>query len=144
MRVKDYAKSIILDPSNRVLLLKRSATDAGRPGEWDFPGGHVELGESPVQGAVRELAEEAGIDVAESELKIIFTATTAYKDTGTSINRYVGLVRITSEQAGSVVLSPEHDEFKWVTIDESLVEFPHPVYGIALAYARDNGLIDNI
>jgi 8-oxo-dGTP pyrophosphatase MutT (NUDIX family) len=32
-----------------------------RPGEWVLPKGHVEAGELPVDAAVREVAEEAGV-----------------------------------------------------------------------------------
>ena len=36
-------------------------------GEWVFPKGHVEQGETEVAAAIRELKEEAGIDVTEEE-----------------------------------------------------------------------------
>lgn len=46
-------------PAGRALFLKRS--DAGdHAGEWCFPGGSVELGETPEQAAVRESREEIG------------------------------------------------------------------------------------
>ena len=32
------------------------------PGEWVFPKGHIEAGETPEQAAVREVAEEAGVE----------------------------------------------------------------------------------
>lgn len=35
---------------------------ASSPGEWVFPKGHIEAGETPEQAAVREVAEEAGVD----------------------------------------------------------------------------------
>ena len=45
----------------RLLLVKRDE----RPGKgiWSFPGGAVELGETTVSAAVRELKEETGLDV---------------------------------------------------------------------------------
>ncbi|MEU6340298.1 phage portal protein [Streptomyces sp. NPDC046977] len=47
--------------TGRVLMLQR-ALDPEDPaaGTWEFPGGHLEAGESPLQGAWREWAEETG------------------------------------------------------------------------------------
>ena len=47
--------------TGRVLMLQR-ALDPGDPaaGTWEFPGGHVESGESPLRAAWREWAEETG------------------------------------------------------------------------------------
>jgi 8-oxo-dGTP diphosphatase len=52
----------LVDVDGRVLIAKRPE---GRPmaGLWEFPGGKVELGETPEVAMVRELAEELGIDV---------------------------------------------------------------------------------
>lgn len=45
----------------RVLLLRRGIMP--QKGKWTFPGGYVDLGETPVQAAVRETEEEAGMHV---------------------------------------------------------------------------------
>jgi 8-oxo-dGTP diphosphatase len=42
-----------------VLLIRRGK--APRLGEWSIPGGRIELGETAVQAALRELAEETGV-----------------------------------------------------------------------------------
>lgn len=39
---------------------------------WSFPGGWIEHGQTPRQAALRELAEETGIEVSESDLKLAF------------------------------------------------------------------------
>jgi 8-oxo-dGTP diphosphatase len=52
---------LIIDESGddiRVLLGMRRGSLG--PGEWGTPGGHMENGESPEEGALRELAEECG------------------------------------------------------------------------------------
>lgn len=49
------------DPPRRLLFLKRSAEKEFAPGRYTGVGGHVECGESAMQGAVRELGEEAGV-----------------------------------------------------------------------------------
>lgn len=50
--------------NGRVLLCLRSRERTAFPSVWDFPGGHVELGEAPEVALQRELREELGIDIA--------------------------------------------------------------------------------
>ena len=55
------AGAVVVDPAGRVLLVRR-----GRPpsaGEWSLPGGRVEPGEAPEDAVVREVREEASLDV---------------------------------------------------------------------------------
>ena len=47
-------------PKPMVLLIKRGDT-----GHWALPGGFVDPGETPLQAAIRETNEEAGIDLAQ-------------------------------------------------------------------------------
>lgn len=55
-RPRVAAGVLFFDESGRVLLLQPSY----KPG-WEIPGGYVRAGETPYQGAVREVAEELGI-----------------------------------------------------------------------------------
>lgn len=50
---------MIADAAGRVLFLKRGA-GGDNPGQWCFPGGRIEEGESALDAAVRETQEEAG------------------------------------------------------------------------------------
>jgi 8-oxo-dGTP pyrophosphatase MutT (NUDIX family) len=66
------------DRALEVLLLKRSAEAAFMPGVWVFPGGAVDPedgdGEEGHRAcAVRELSEEAGIDLAGPEELVLFS-----------------------------------------------------------------------
>jgi 8-oxo-dGTP pyrophosphatase MutT (NUDIX family) len=55
--------------SGRVLMLQRALDDEDpASGTWEFPGGHLEGDESPLQGAWREWAEETGMIPPPGEL----------------------------------------------------------------------------
>lgn len=63
------ARVLLLDRAGRVLLFHgRDPADAGQGSWWFTPGGGLDPGESPAQGAARELAEETGLQVAAAEL----------------------------------------------------------------------------
>ena len=51
---------ILLSPEGRVLLLRRSGA-GDHEGEWCFPGGKIEDGETVAEAAVRETKEETGL-----------------------------------------------------------------------------------
>lgn len=59
----------IEDEQGRVLLQKRARAGA----IWGFPGGIMELGESAEETAIREIAEETGLEVAITDLIGIYT-----------------------------------------------------------------------
>jgi 8-oxo-dGTP diphosphatase len=50
------------------ILLQRRPEGKQMAGLWEFPGGKVDVGESPESALVRELKEELGIDVLASDL----------------------------------------------------------------------------
>lgn len=52
------AFAVVRDASGRVLLVRRSDD-----GNWELPGGRIDVGESAAAAVVREVAEEAGVVV---------------------------------------------------------------------------------
>ncbi|WP_432948093.1 NUDIX hydrolase [Kribbella sp. CA-253562] len=59
---------LIFDRSSRLLL---RYADLPTRGGWDLPGGHVELGETPTAAAIREVDEESGWPLRESDLTVL-------------------------------------------------------------------------
>ena len=60
--------AVVTDDKDRVLLVKRRDNDL-----WTLPGGGMDLGESIVETAVREVKEETGLDVEVTGLIGVYT-----------------------------------------------------------------------
>jgi 8-oxo-dGTP diphosphatase len=106
------AKVIILNKKREMLVLWRS-DKTPRPGRADFPGGGVDFGENPVDGAIREAREEAGLDIQHVQMAEAYGF--VHQDEFYILLGYVGFV-----ERDDVVLSWEHDRFAWMSIDDAL------------------------
>lgn len=56
-------KGVVINANNEILLVEHTYCDG-----WYFPGGGVKSGETPSRALARELKEETGVIVSESEL----------------------------------------------------------------------------
>lgn len=71
------AHVIILTPTNRILVQRRSLTSIQHPGSLDIGvGGFVDNGETPEQAVIRETKEETGLIISHDQL--VFLGTTRY------------------------------------------------------------------
>lgn len=106
---------VIRHTENRfVFLLLRSYQN------WDFPKGVVEAGETPLQGALREVAEETTIT------DLNFTWGDGYQETppygrGKVARYYLAetrLIHITLP-VNPLLGRPEHEEYRWVSYSQA-------------------------
>lgn len=70
---KPTASALVLDDEGRIMFSRRAKDPAA--GKLDLPGGFVEEGEHPLDSLHRELREEAGITLRDTELIGIFMDT---------------------------------------------------------------------
>ena len=79
MKIVLVSAVALIDPDGRVLLPQRPEGKS-LAGLWEFPGGKVELGESPEVALIRELREELGIETKASCLAPLTFASHSYDD----------------------------------------------------------------
>lgn len=103
---------LLVSPAGRILLLRRRPGGEDHGGEWAFPGGGIEPGETAEQAAHRELTEETGI-AHEGALR---PWTRRIKD-GVDFTTFTGRLEEFEPK-----LNEEHDLYKWLTLDEALAE----------------------
>lgn len=99
---------VVCELDGRLLLMRRAGTGFF-DGLYSLPGGHVEAGESVRQTAARELFEETGLEVGESDLELI-GAVHRLSDT----NRIDFFVRARAWRGEPVICEPEKcDDLAW-------------------------------
>mmetsp|Transcript_7418 Transcript_7418/g.24640 ORF Transcript_7418/g.24640 Transcript_7418/m.24640 type:complete len:178 (+) Transcript_7418:6-539(+) len=64
---RQCAVAVVFNPAKQVLIGERK----GKPGNWQFAQGGVDLGESPVDAAKRELFEEMGLEANKGGLEFV-------------------------------------------------------------------------
>ncbi|GAB7051066.1 NUDIX domain-containing protein [Catenuloplanes indicus] len=91
---------VLRDPHDRVLLQLRDGNTTVAPHRWCLPGGAVEPGETLIEAAARELAEETGLR-ADGPLDLIWHGTApSVRDPGTLTEYalFLGHTTATQEQ----------------------------------------------
>lgn len=113
-------KAVIVN-QGKILILRRSGTDEVGPGEWETVGGKVEFGEDLETALVREIQEEAGIEVSVE--KLIYAVTFL-----TDPNRQIVLLSyLCRTNQSAVTLSTEHSEYMWATKSEVTQYLPKAI-----------------
>jgi ADP-ribose pyrophosphatase YjhB (NUDIX family) len=100
---------------DRLLLAQRSrGTYLGR---WGFPGGHLERGETVIEGGLRELMEETGVSATPRGVLTHLDVIGRGKD-GVVTFHYVLLAVLADWISGEGVAADDAAAVCWLTLDE--------------------------
>lgn len=114
MKPKNGAKVIILSPDKILLFHRDNIPTIPSPDCWQLVGGGIEKGETPEQGLIREVKEEASYDLKEFKL-----LTKTKGSIGEDVWIYVAFIDKVEES--KFILGPgEGQEIGWFTIDQAL------------------------
>lgn len=123
----------VIDDRGRLLMIHRTDND-----RWAFPGGRLELGETVISTAVREVKEETGIDIEVTGLVGIYSDprhVIAYDD-GEVRQQFAICVRA-APAGGTLRGSSESSEVRWVEPDDLAGMNLHPTQRLRVAHALD-------
>ncbi|KQY94471.1 ADP-ribose pyrophosphatase [Paenibacillus sp. Root52] len=132
------AGGIVEDGDGNILLVK--AHDDG----WVYPGGITEVGENLIDGVIREIKEESGIEATVSHLISVVSNTAIHKwyDGVTDVPTKVMFDFVCQATGGALTTSDETSECRWVPKENVLDLITLP--GIRMryeAYLNFNGSV---
>lgn len=128
--MKVLQKCAVVNSKGEIIALKRRMEDKSRPGKWDLPGGNLDPEDIErwkdksgrgdendilVRSVTREVDEETGLKVIEGSVKSIYAAS------GVNDKKKMFVIGIGYQalvEDGEVKLSFEHQDYKWVSLEE--------------------------
>lgn len=108
------------------ILLGRRQNSGYYDGWYSVPAGHVEFGELPIGGLIREMKEELGISINPKDLRLVYTMYRAKHDeTGERFDLFFE----TKKWSGKIKINEPHkcDDLHWFPIKELPKNMMHHV-----------------
>lgn len=112
----------LIEKDNKYLIARRSTGSQDVLGKCEFPGGHLEDGETIKEGLKRELLEEIGF-TDEFNPRITHYYDEIKSKNGELIyNLEIDFIINVDRSNLEIKLSNEHSEYKWVTKDSKYLD----------------------
>ena len=128
--MQDHVALIIIR-DNKTLFVRRSLKKKALPGLWAFASGTIEMGETPLQTAKREVKEELNLDLKSG--KVI-----AVEDLAEMKTRLHFVVCEVLSGEPTICEPDEIEEFAWMNFNEFFHKFSDDQIGHGLIWLRAN------
>ncbi|KIQ63950.1 NUDIX hydrolase [Kitasatospora griseola] len=129
------ARTVVLSPEGEVFLFRSDNSEVGV--HWNAPGGGLEPGETPAEGALRELREETGwTDLRPGELLGTWEHDFTWHGTPVRQHEHIFLTRGPRREPGDVAAVHRTDGilgWRWWTPDELAAPDADPLWPPNLA-----------
>ena len=110
---------IIVNHDGKILIGKRKGSHAPY---YSIPGGHLELGETFEEGAIRETKEETDLDIIDPKVIAITNNLETYRNEGL---HYISIILFVNDFSG-VLKNMEVDKCdEWLWADPKKLPMPH-------------------
>ncbi len=110
---------IIVRNNGEILVGKRTGSHAPY---WSIPGGHLELGESFEQAAIREIEEETGLTIGNPKVIAVTNNLKTYAEE----NKHYVSVCLQADHQGDEVINKEPDKCEcWQWVKPTDLPQPH-------------------
>ncbi len=113
----------VVNEKNEILFQKRASIKKYNPNIWSITGGQILKGETPLEGAMRELNEELGIENNKQNrenMQLIDISITKGVNNGENVNRFIYeyLLKTNKKIEEFKLQKEEVSEVKYMTIKE--------------------------
>jgi len=110
---------IVANQDGKILIGKRKGSHAPY---YSIPGGHLDMGETFEDGAVREAKEETDLDIKDPKVIAVTNNLETYRDEGL---HYISIVLLAKDFSGELKnMEPEKCE-EWLWADPNNLPMPH-------------------
>lgn len=109
---------IIVNQQGQILIGKRKNSHAPY---YSIPGGHMELGETFSQCAIREVEEETGLTIYEPQVIAVTNNLATYHESG---KHYISVALLATQFSGQLTLKEPDKCEGWLWVDPTQVPSP--------------------
>lgn len=115
--MKSVVKCLIMNDDDQILLIQR-ADDDSHGGSWETPGGGVDGEETLHEACVREVKEEAGVDLQLADVMLAHNLEMPDSETQEAFDVSLFTALVPNGTPVDLSDNPDHQDHKWISVED--------------------------